>query len=132
MWLLTALGPTRLNLIMKMPSNSIFKNWKYRFINSQFLFPYLKILKNEFLKQRMKTKPKQFSLGRCHNFFFFFKFLYKACHYKQTSREKENNRTHREEQQALISTTNLNNILHYPRKNSSPHLRFFTLSSQVS
>ena len=36
-----------------------------------------------------------------------FFFLYKACQYKQTSREKENNRAHREETTGAIQFNQL-------------------------
>ena len=41
------------------------------------------------------------------SFYFFYFFWYKACQYKQTSREKENNRAHREETTGAIQYNQL-------------------------
>ena len=61
--------------------------------------------------------------------FFFFFFDTKLAITNRQAEKRKTTELIEKKQQALFSTISLNNILHYPRENSSPHLRVFTSPS---
>ena len=63
-------------------------------------------------------------------FFYFFDTMLANTN-RQAEKRKTTELTEKK-QQALFSTISLNDILHYPRENSSPHLCVFTSPSQMS